>query len=406
MGDNKIINRVDLPIHMDDDAAARIEQVAPGIKERAISGDREGRFPYDDMAALKKAGLFALEVPREEGGLGHNTAQANHVFREIARLNSSTAQVFFVHSVGVRSIPHLASPSQTERYIKAVAEDGARFGVAASEHGKTVMDWNTKMTRVEGGYTLAGTKHFCTGHEGSDYIMVFGVLDTAPSLVEGVIICMVKTVQDGVVLHGDWDAMGQRQTSSGSVTFENVFVSDENIFGEPGSIMKLEPSLWGPYYQSAFSALHMGMAQGALDAAVDYARTKTRPWPSAGVEQASFDPYIQRTVGDLQAKVSAGHMMCDYANEAALHIERGLLDRGEGAVRIAETKVYTTECALDVTSAVFQVCGARATYRKNGIDRFYRSARTMTLHDPVDWKRQEIGNYLLNDTPPMPTFYS
>lgn len=395
-----------VPLRMSDDVATRIDGVAQGIRSRASAGDASGTFPHEDMAALAKAGLLALEVPSELGGLGQNSAQANDVFRALGALNSSTAQVFFVHSVNLRTILHLAGPEQKERFLGAVVSDNARFGVAASEHGQTVLEWNCKMQRVDGGYRLNGTKHFCTGHEGSDWMMVFSALDTAPSLMEGVIICMVPTAAEGVTLNGDWDAMGQRQTASGSVTFDNVFVPDADVFGEPGMIMRIQPALWGPYYQSAFCALHMGMAHGALEAGIDYARNKTRPWPSAGVERASFDPFIQRTVGDLQAKVSAGDLMSQRADEAVVHIERGIISRDEGAVRIAEAKVMTTEIALDVTSTVFQVCGARAAYRVNNIDRFYRSARTLTLHDPVEWKRQEIGDYLLNDRAPLPTFYS
>lgn len=395
-----------IPLRMSDDVATRIDGVAQGICSRASAGDASGTFPHEDMAALAKAGLLALEVPSELGGLGQNSAQANDVFRALGALNSSTAQVFFVHSVNLRTILHLAGPEQKERFLGAVVSDNARFGVAASEHGQTVLEWNCKMQRVDGGYRLNGTKHFCTGHEGSDWMMVFSALDTAPSLMEGVIICMVPTAAEGVTLNGDWDAMGQRQTASGSVTFDNVFVPDADVFGDPGMIMRIQPALWGPYYQSAFCALHMGMARGALEAAIDYARNKTRPWPSAGVERASFDPFIQRTVGDLHAKVSAGDLMSQRADEAVVHIERGIISRDEGAVRIAEAKVMTTEIALDVTSTVFQVCGARAAYRVNNIDRFYRSARTLTLHDPVEWKRQEIGDYLLNDRAPLPTFYS
>jgi len=395
-----------LEICMDEDLRGRIQQIIPGIDDRAVEGDASGAYPKEDMDAMADIGLLALEVPEVFGGLGKNTAVANDIVRELAIHNSSSAHILFVHGVGVRTLQVLADDSQLQRYMGEVVERGKRFGVAASEMGQHVMDWSCRMVPVEGGYELSGMKHFCSGHEESDYIMVFAVLDGAPSLQEGVLICMVPTRQEGVIVHGDWNAMGQRQTGSGTVTFESVFVPQEDVLGTPGRIMELEPSTWALFYQSAFCALHTGMAEGALAAAIDYARTKTRPWVLSGVQAAVEDPYILRTVGRMQAQVSSVRTLVNRANEAVLLVMDGKITRGEGAIRIAEAKVISTEVALDVTSTAFQVCGARATARKYGIDRFYRSARTMTLHDPLDWKNNEIGNYLLTDTPPSPSFYS
>jgi len=395
-----------MEICMDQALAERIREIIPGINERAVDGDASGDYPSADMDAMADIGLLKLEVPEAYGGMEKNPAVSNDVVRELAIYNSSSAHILFVHGVGVRTLQVLADESQMRRYMHEVVEKKRRFGVAASEQGQHVMDWSCRMTPVEDGYVLSGRKHFCSGHEESDYIMVFAVLEGARSLQEGVMICMVPTKEKGVIVHGDWDAMGQRQTGSGTVTFDSVFVPREDVLGYPGQIMELEPSMWALFYQSAFCALHTGLAEGALAAAIDYARTKTRPWILSGVESAVQDPYILRTIGRMQAQVSSVRTLMNRANEAVMLVLMGKIGRAEGAIRIAEAKIVSTEVALDVTSTAFQVCGARATSRKYGIDRFYRSARTMTLHDPVDWKSSEIGNYLLTDTPPSPSFYS
>lgn len=148
------------------------------------------------------------------------------------------------------------------------------------------------------------------------------------------------------------------------------------------------------------------MAEGALNEAIDYARTKTRPWILSGIQKAVDDPFIQRTIGKMKTQVSAMRTLINRANEAVILVERGMLDRGEAAIRIAEAKSFSTDVAIEVGSQAFQVCGARATSKKYAIDRFWRNARTMTLHDPVEWKNHEIGHYLLTDEPPVPTFYS
>lgn len=394
------------PTTMDDDLRAKIHALKEGICSRAVEGDVSGAHPTEDMALMRDAGLFGLEAPTKFGGMGVNSAVANDVFRELAIWNSSSAHILFVHSVNLKSIPFLGSEAQIERYMHEAVHEGKRFGVASSEHGTHIMDWNCVVEPVDGGYLLKGTKHFCSGSGGSDYIMVFAVVEGAPSLAEGIVILMVPTNQEGVQQNLDWDNMGQRQTDSQSITFNKVFVPTEDVLGEPGTIMSIHPHMWALYYQSAFCALHAGMAEGALEAAVDYVRTKTRPWTPTGIASAAEDPYILRTVGHMKTQVSAMRTLINRANEAVVLVENGLIDRGEGAVRIAEAKAFSTEVSLDVTSEMFKVCGARASGNQYRMDRYWRNIRTMSLHDPVEWKLHEIGNYAVTQTPPNPTFFS
>lgn len=395
-----------LPIVMDEALVDKINSLKTGMCARAIAGDHTSAHPQEDLDAMRDAGLFGMEAPQEFGGMGVNSAVANDAIRQLAVWNSSSAHVLFVHSVGLKSIPFLGNQMQIQRYMRETVQQGKRIGVASSEHGIHVLDWKCRIKAVDGGYLLNGAKLFCSGSGGSDYLMVFAVLEGAPSLMEGVTILMVPTNQAGVVQNNDWDNMGQRQTASQSITFNDVFVPLEDALGEPGVILKLQPSMWALYYQSAFCALHTGMAEGALAAAIDYVRNQTRPWIPSGIQNAVEDPYIQRTIGRMQAQVSALRTLVNRANEAVILVERGMLDRGEGAIRVAEAKIFSTEVALEVSTKLFQVCGARASANKYGLDRFWRNARTMTLHDPVDWKCQEVGAFLLTDTPPTPAFYS
>ena len=102
------------------------------------------------------------------------------------------------------------------------------------------------------------------------------------------------------------------------------------------------------------------------------------------------------------------------ADDAALALDRTWaqaesLDetgRGDVALRIAAAKVRTTEVSLDISVRVFDVMGARSTTRRAAMDRFFRNARTHTLHDPVDYKLKELGDWALNGQLPKPSFYS
>ncbi|MGE0683051.1 MAG: acyl-CoA dehydrogenase family protein, partial [Candidatus Binatia bacterium] len=207
----------------------------------------------------------------------------------------------------------------------------------------------------------------------------------------------------GVSQLHDWNPLGQRATTSGTTRYENVFIAKENVLGGPGEYFEKCP-LMGHHYQIGWAAVYVGIAGGALEAGIEYIKTKTRPWAETSYERAVDDPYIQNHVADMSIAVEASRLLLYKATrlmEAAAH---DLSLRPEAAIAVYQAKVMGTEAALDISSRIFQVCGARAAADapQNGLDLFWRNARTFTLHDPVDYRRQRIGKYLLTgEAPPV-----
>ncbi|WP_396932491.1 acyl-CoA dehydrogenase family protein [Mycolicibacterium sp.] len=169
--------------------------------------------------------------------------------------------------------------------------------------------------------------------------------------------------------------------------------------------------MWTPATQLTFSYLYLGIAQGALETARDYTRTRTRPWPSSGVATATEDPYIIRTYGefgiDLQAADAAAReaaRLLQTTWDAGDAVTQEL--RGELMVKVSGVKALATRVSLDITGRIFEVIFARGTHPSYGFDRFWRNVRTHTLHDPLAYKINEVGRYVLNGTYPTPSFYS
>jgi len=157
--------------------------------------------------------------------------------------------------------------------------------------------------------------------------------------------------------------------------------------------------------------IYLGIAQGAFEAAKKYTSTTTKPWLTSGVESATQDPYILQHYGNMWVDLQAATALTNQAGEllqATWEQEWDLAaeQRGECAVAIATAKVAATRVGLDITNRIFEVMGARATSAKYGFDRYWRNLRTFTLHDPVDYKVRDIGNWALNDELPKPNFYS
>lgn len=152
----------------------------------------------------------------------------------------------------------------------------------------------------------------------------------------------------------------------------------------------------------------VGLVQG-----LTYTRTKSRPWLHGGHERAVDEPYVIDVYGDLTAKLWAVEALADTvaAEGQRLHEDPDAVTertRGEFEVGVAAVKARATDVALEVATRVFEVTGARstATATSEGLDRFWRDIRTHTLHDPVAYKRREVGRWVLEGELPEPTWYS
>lgn len=166
-----------------------------------------------------------------------------------------------------------------------------------------------------------------------------------------------------------------------------------------------------PTIQLVFVSFYLGIAAGALETAATYTRTKSRPWLHGGHEHAVDEPYVIDIYGDLTAQLWAVEALADAvaAEGQKLHDDPDAVTeqaRGEFEVRVAAVKARATEVALDITNRIFEVTGARATASAEGLDRFWRNIRTHTLHDPVAYKRREVGRHVLTGELPQPTWYS
>jgi alkylation response protein AidB-like acyl-CoA dehydrogenase len=166
-----------------------------------------------------------------------------------------------------------------------------------------------------------------------------------------------------------------------------------------------------PAIQATFGHLYLGIAEGALEAARDYTLTASRPWVLGGHDSVTGEPYVLAAYGDHAARLAAvGALAEKVAAELTETLARGRSltweERGEIAIEVAKLKVVSTDASLEVTSKIFEVTGARSTSSKYGFDRFWRNVRTHTLHDPVAYKRHEVGEHYLTGKTPSFTLYT
>ena len=385
----------------------RAREVAAKLAVDAVERDHRGETPYQEVQLLKDNGLVTLLGPTEHGGGGQTWDTAYRVIREIAKADGSIGQLLGYHYLWAWAARLVATDEQVAAVEELYTTGNLFFGGAVNPR-------DSDLTITEDGDSIVynGHKSFSTGSKVSDLTVLEGVLEGT----EDHIFAIVPSQQEGIIFHDDWDNIGQRLTESGSVTIENVRVPWESAAGYVDR--KFQPLVYNtlnvPAIQLVFTNFYLGIAQGALETALAYTRDRTRAWPYGGDDKqaASEEWYILDGYGDLQAKLWAAEALADKAGAAisrVLHAPREELTpeaRGEVAVLIAAAKQRTVDTGLEIATKIFELTGARASASKYGLDRFWRNLRTHSLHDPLPYKRREVGAYALLGEYPTPTWYT
>ncbi|MCS5715535.1 acyl-CoA dehydrogenase family protein [Herbiconiux sp. CPCC 205716] len=371
----------------------------------AVERDAEGTAPFAEVARLRATGALPALVPTALGGGGLGWRTVFEALRPIIRADAGLGHVFAYHYVNSWRLQLNENQPAIEELQRGLATDHWFWGGAGNPR-----DAGLELTPVEGGFTVSGRKFFATGAQVADRVTASGTrVDTGEKLA-----IIIDATQPGVVHHDDWANIGQRLSASGSVSFDAASVPDAHVLGlgeQAGPAYRPYASLSILLFQLALDHLHVGLAEGALAAAASYVATSTRPWSTATVDRAVDDPYIRELIGELTSATRAADALTWRATDALVEAaDRGWdltdAERGEVAVEIAAAKVVSTTTVLDVTSRLFELTGARATGESYGFDRFWRNARTITLHDPVAYKAQEVGDHALQGLFPTPSGYS
>lgn len=374
-----------------------LEGLLRAFASTAAQRDKEGGAAKRERDLIRESGLLNLAIPREHGGAGADWIEIFDVVRRMAAVDGSLAHLFAFHHLMVVTPLFIGTAEQARRAMEATAREPHFWGNAVNPK-----DPRLRLRREGERYRLDGAKTFCSGANDSDMLIVSAIDDEQKLKIP-----MVPTKRDGIQIHDDWDNIGQRQTDSGSATFENVAVREDELLVSPGPLGSPFAALRPCLVQLILAVIYSGLARGALDEAVAY----VRGLPADGAARIGSDPYILHTAGELWTQVAGAEALVDRAVRAFQHgwTQRNAItpqERGAIAIDASAAKTASGRAALDVGSRIFDIMGARATTASARLDRFWRNARTHTLHDPLDHKLKEIGEFALNGIYPTPSFYS
>ena len=380
-----------------------LDELTAALRATAETRDQAGGHAAQEKRWIAAAGLLTLAVPTRYGGEGARWVDVYRTLRAIARVDSALAHLLGFTCLQVASVIVWGNEAQRERYLRGTVENRWWWGNAVNPLDQRLIARATG----DGGYVIDGEKGFCSGTRGSQ-MMTLSAHDPATGKP---IFAVVPTGREGIEVREDWNPIGQRQTDSGSVAFKAVTVAADEVLHRSEAPATPRGSLRTLVSQLVLTNLFVGIAEGALAEARDYVGRHGRPWIHSDVAKATDDPYLLHRFAEMRLKAVSAEALAERAAQAL----DTAWDRGEAltaearastALAVAEAKIVAHRAALDVSEALFDVCGARATHAPLALDRFWRNARVHTLHDPVDYKLRDVGRYAVLGVLPEASLYS
>ncbi|MEE1754667.1 acyl-CoA dehydrogenase [Streptomyces sp. SP18CS02] len=406
-------------------------ELADDLAFDAPARDRAGKPPFDEVARLREAGLLSLLTP--PGPAPHEGADwrlACGVLREVAAADSSIAELLGRHYVLAWSARFFGETEAAARIERRCAQEQWLLA-GGIEPADPEQDQQLTLTPIGNGYVLNGRRDLAAGLAVADRLVLGApCADTGESLI-----ALVDPAHPGVIADMADERLGQRLTGAGSVSFDNVPVSADQVLG---AVPRDEHAV-SPFTALAPLALRLtlvhvglGIAEGALAEARDVSRATLAAWPSpdgaAGLygsdaygdretddgygpytARPNGDPYLLLAYGELATSAHAASAVVERATEA---LARGLLagaaltvdERADIAVLVAAAEAVTSRSAVHVTTRILELTdGSGTSHGATGFDRFWRNARVLTAQVSPAHRLRDIGDHYLNGTHPRLT---
>jgi SfnB family sulfur acquisition oxidoreductase len=380
-------------ITSDEEAIAVATRFAEGLRGSASRRDRDRLLPWQELDAFVATGLWGISVPKVYGGAGVSSATVAKVIAIIGAADGSLSQIPQNHFYALEVLRVGGSEVQKRFFFERILA-GERSGNALAEIGHKDFKRRTRLFEEDGRLLVDGTKYYCTGAIYAHWIPTLVTRNEGD--LERLYLVFVPRTAEGVTIFDDWDGFGQRVTGSGTVRFDRVVVEPDWIVPFQSSFER--PTSIGPYAQIMHAAIDLGIGQGAYRDMLDFVRSRSRAWIDAKVDSATEDPLTVSEIGKVRLQLRAAEALLE---RAARFVDAAMqapdeANVGAASIAVAEAKILATKAGLLASNKLFELSGTSSTMAEDNLDRHWRNVRTHTLHDPVRWKYQAVGQYYLN----------
>ena len=359
------------------------DKVAP----RAAAIDRDGIYPQDMFDLLRELGLFTLPFPPEFGGTG-SMLSACVAVEELCRFCYNTAYLLVVQWVPFGAILAGGNQAQKTRYLPGLADGTLRGAISTTEaqSGSDVAGIRTRAERVDGGYRLNGAKIWCTNSSVADFVLVAArITDISdPSKRGSLNLFIVERETPGFTIGPAEDKMGARGVPSCPLFLDDAFVPENNRLGPERLGFKIVMEAFNQS-RPIIGARGVGLAQGAMDLAVEFVRQR-----EAFDQQVSNFQGVRWMIADMAIQTEAARSL---VYRAAAMVDDGISGK-ELAQAAAIAKAQATDTAMAVATDAVQLFGAAGISNSYPINRYFRDAKVLQI---VEGTNQIQRNIIANE---------
>ncbi len=357
------------------------------IRPHVMEWDEAQHFPRDVFRKLAELGFLGTIFPEKYGGAGLSYMDYIGVIEEISAVDGSVALSLAAHtSLGTNHIYTAGTEAQRQKYVSRLASGEwlAAWGLTEAEAGSD--SGGTRSTAVQDGdfWVLNGSKNFTTNASVAQVAVLMAVTDRSAGR-HGISAFIVELDNPGIRVGKKENKLGMRASDTCTLVMEDCRVPSENLLGSPGSgfidSMKI---LDGG--RISIAALAVGMARGAWEASIKYARQRQQ----FGRAIAQFQA-IQFYLAEMATEIDAARLLTERAAEAR--------DRGVGTTRMsAQAKLYASEIAVRAADRAVQIHGGYGFIKDFPVEKFYRDVKLCTIGEGTsEIQKLVIARSLLAD---------
>jgi len=331
--------------------------------------DEKEEFPHAILKDLADSDLFRIFVPEEYDGLGGGSFELCLVVEELSRVCSAVAVSYAATALGAYGILLYGNEEQKKKYLPQIAGGKlAAFGLTEPTAGSDASNIKTTAQKTTDGYILNGTKQFITNGGDADIYTVIALTDKTKG-PRGASAFIVEKGTEGFTFGKKEKKMGIRASSTRELVFRNCLVPAQNLVSREGMGFILVMRVLD-YSRPGIGAQALGIAQGALEAAVDYTRQRVQ----FGQPLISL-PVVQYKLAEMALQVEAARALV-YA--VAKTIDSGAKSFTEES---AMAKVFASDVAMKVTTDAVQVCGGAGYMRDYPLEKMMRDAKITQIYE-------------------------
>jgi alkylation response protein AidB-like acyl-CoA dehydrogenase len=362
------------------------ERVAP----RAAEIDKSAEFPWDVVEVFRENDLFGVMYDEEYGGIGESSLMTLVTIEELSKVCATSGLIIAVQELGSLGIKLAGSEEQKQRFLPKLAAGEWLAAYALTEPGSGSDSAAMRTTALREGdeYVLNGGKRFITSAGVASVYVVFAKTDPDQGH-GGISAFVVEADTPGFEVGRIEPKMGIKGSTTGEIFFNDVRIPVTNLLGEEGGGFRLAMRILDRS-RPGIGAQGLGLAQGATDYAVEYAKSRETMGKPIGEHQL-----IAGMLADMETK-------CEAARGLLYKVGR-MIDQGDTGSELtklsAMAKLYCTDVAMDVTTDAVQVLGGYGYIQEYPVERMMRDAKITQIYEGTNQiQRLVIAREMLKES--------